>query len=105
MPTKMQVLEWTRDDLVVTELDIHIAAYVALNQGHLPFLVSPSAFIRWRRALKARAYWTARNVFLALGCEVPDVPVPGSGQLQHMFPALQLAWRRMKEEGEEVNSV
>lgn len=95
---KMQILEWSREDLVVTEWDIHIAAYVALNQGHLPFLVSPSGFIRWRRSLKVRAYWTARNLFLALGCKVPDVPVPGSGEPAHMFPALQLARERMELE-------
>ena len=92
----MQILEWTRDGLVVTEFDLHVTAYVALNQGHFPFLVSPSTFIRWSRALKVRAYWTARNVFLALGCTVPDIPVPGSGEPAHMLGALQLARGRME---------
>lgn len=95
---EIQVLEWTRDDLVVTEFDIHIAAYVALNQDHVLYPISPSAFIRWERALKVRVYRTARNLFLALGCEVPDIPVPGSGQPKCMLGALQLARKRMELE-------
>ena len=101
MKAEMQILEWSRDDLVVTEYDIHIAAFVCMSQYEgMRFLICPSSFIRWPRLLKRGPYRMARRLFLALGCEVPEVPVPGSGQPKYMFPALQLAWRRMKEAGD-----
>ena len=101
MKSAMQILEWSRDDLVVTEYDIHIAAFVCMSQYEgMRFLIPPSAFIRRPRNLKRGPYRMARRLFLALGCEVPDIPVPGSGQPRHMFPALQLAWCRMKEAGD-----